>query len=174
MAFAPRRLLILERVAPAKSRESPEVGVIRMKFGLMLDRKGCQMKVRGQLSGHTRHLAERFQKIDVTVAGLDNLNLRPFKPRSQVSDRDERGQRGDQNATAAHDSDETEQNIPWKSHRSILAKGGLPPLFRCPMIRRIRVVRVDEQIHIRNQHLFTGPARSVRRLARVPVRRRAY
>ena len=165
-------LLIFEWVTPSKTGEPPEVRVIGMKLRLMLDRKSCQVQIRSQLSSHTCGLAEGFQKIHMAVTGLYDLDLGPLQPRPEMSARDERGQWGDQNATAAHDSDEPEQNIPGQPHGMIPTEGGFPPLFRGRMVRRIGVVRVDEKIHIWNQHRFTGPARSGRRLARAPVRRR--
>ena len=66
---------LCERIEPAEPREAPKVGVIRLQFGLMLDRERRQVEISGQLARDSGRRGERLEQVEVTRARMDCLRV---------------------------------------------------------------------------------------------------
>ena len=83
---------------------------------------------------------------------MDDSGLRLFQPRSNMADCLLHGERSIENTSAGHDSKKAEKNHPWQRNRLSGGKRPLPPRARLTVIGGVRVVRVNEEIDIGNDH----------------------
>ena len=67
---------------PRQLSKPGHVGIGRVKFGLVLDLKCGEIRVRGQIAGRLHPLEEIEQNFGVTVSWVDEHHLRADEPKT--------------------------------------------------------------------------------------------
>lgn len=144
-----------QRIDPPKSRKPAEVRVIGVQLGLIFDGQGGEVKVGRQLATDARAGCETPHQIEVPRAGMNDLGLRLSHPGADVANRFVHRHRIDQDPPARHDADEPEKNGPGQADAGFSGERLFPPALRLRVLRRIGVVRIDQEIDVGDQHRLT-------------------
>ena len=97
------------RVLPAQARESSEVGIGRVQFGLGLDAQRGQVRVGREVARGTHPLEQPEKHIGVPVAGVQDGDARSSQPLPHVAARDRHLKRMDEDLAMSGQADEPER-----------------------------------------------------------------
>ena len=73
------------RICPAQPPKPGHVGIGREKLSLVLDRKGGETRVLGQIAGRSHRLEKVEQDVSMTVSRVDKRRLRTGELRPYMS-----------------------------------------------------------------------------------------
>ena len=145
-----------ERVRPSGTRKPRRVRIAGVKFGLMLDRPGGKVPIRRQVAGGSRRLEKSEQDVRVTVYGVNENRLGPSWPGSDARASAADIERIDDNLRIRGDTDESRDHHPGKTDTVGTVHRRLPPLARLRVSAGLRIVGMQQQIDVGNNH---GPYR---------------
>src|SRR6476619_6715662 len=83
---------------------------------------------------------------------VEVLHVRLGEPGTYLRERQGGGHRAGQNGTMGHEAQEPDDDEPWDRNRLGAVEKTFPPCTRDGVLGSIAVVRVDQQVQVRNDH----------------------
>ena len=99
----------LERIDPAQLGKAREIGVVRVKLGLVLDRQGGKLHVGGQIGGHSEVAKKAKRELDMPRTRQKKAHLGTLKPGFDARQAIDHRQRWIEHSRIGRDANETEQ-----------------------------------------------------------------
>ena len=141
-----------ERILPPQTGKSGHVSVGRVKFGLVLDRQGSKVCVCRQVARSASRFKESEQNIRMTVSRVNDYRLRSDEPGSNARAGTADVERILENLRIRGDADETQDSNPWKANALGSVHQRLPPFSRRLVPTGLRIVGVQQQVDVGNNH----------------------
>ena len=143
-------MLLHERVTPAESRESAEIGVGRIDFGIVFDSDRREMGIGGKIAARSSDCQQLSEQLETTGSRLNDPDNGQPEPGIHNTEGLFDLKRLRQDVGPGCEPQETEQHVPRETNGLGPGKSFFQPSFRSTVKRFIDIGSVDQKIHIRN------------------------
>ena len=123
-----------------------------MQFGLVFRSERRQMGVGREIRGGANRRQERKQNLCVAISWMDDADVRPIEPNTDVRTGSCRCERTIEDLPVGRDPDESKNGNPCETNLVLAVQEILPPAASLGMDDRLAVVRVDEEVDVGNDH----------------------
>jgi hypothetical protein len=142
----------LQWIEPSKAIEPGEIVVGAVQLRLVFHGERGELGVGRQIAGGAESGEIVQEQLLESRAGLHDPDGRLRQPGTHVTEGGGNIKGGNQDSGMSHQSDETADSNPGEPDRCLTVQQLLPPFPGQQVLRSLIVIRVDEEVKVRNDH----------------------
>jgi hypothetical protein len=159
--YAPPVALSDQRVSPTQPRKAGEVRVRRAELGIVLYREAREVCINRQVPGSAEWLEQLSEQDGVSRAGMEHRRAGRTEPGAHDVERLVDAKRRLEDPRVRAQPNECEQGHPREAERLDAGEALLEPRPRPFVVRRCRVVCVEQQVDVGDDHLRSSSLRNL-------------